>query len=108
MTRRALGQVENDYGTTKSFRTDVEAAGLPVPVVVGGPRPLFRFAPGTPRTSAAPAPHCSGIWLRGKFADLEFQQAAVLLSRVVSKPGSNRITLDLGHKGISAENLTHG
>ena len=38
------------------------------------------------------------------FTDLEFLQAATLLSRVISKPSNNRITLDLGHKGVAAEN----
>ena len=39
-----------------------------------------------------------------KFTDLEYQQAAIVLSRVVSKPGSDRITLDLGNKSIASEN----
>jgi D-serine deaminase-like pyridoxal phosphate-dependent protein len=32
-----------------------------------------------------------------------FLQAAVLMMRVVSKPGGNLLCLDLGHKAISAE-----
>ena len=39
-----------------------------------------------------------------KFADLEFLIAAVVLTRVVSKPGANRLCLDLGHKAIASEN----
>src|SRR5207237_4821328 len=39
-----------------------------------------------------------------KFADLPFQTAAVLLTRVISKPGKNRLCLDLGHKAVAAEN----
>jgi len=30
--------------------------------------------------------------------------AALLLTRVVSKPGANRLCLDLGHKAVAAEN----
>ena len=34
---------------------------------------------------------------------LDFQNAAVLLARVVSRPTSNRICIDLGHKAIASE-----
>ena len=75
------------------------------PVVVGGGTPTFPFH--ARHTAHECSPGTTLLWDFGyaeKFADLEFQQAAVLLSRVVSKPGSDRVTLDLGHKGIAAEN----
>ena len=37
-------------------------------------------------------------------ADLDFLNAALVLTRVVSKPGGNRLCLDLGHKAIASEN----
>ncbi len=40
-----------------------------------------------------------------KFKDLEFQHAAVLLTRVVSKPGKDLLCLDLGHKAVASEML---
>ena len=88
-----------------TFRTDVESAGLPVLVVVGGGTPTFPFH--AKHTAHECSPGTTLLWDFGyaeNFADLEYQQAAVILSRVVSKPGSDRITLDLGHKGIAAEN----
>ncbi len=100
-----LAKWETMMEQLKSFRTDVEAAGLPVPVVVGGGTPTFPFH--TRYTAHECSPGTTLLWDFGyaeKFTDLEFQQAAVLLSRVVSKPGSDRVTLDLGHKGIAAEN----
>jgi D-serine deaminase-like pyridoxal phosphate-dependent protein len=36
-------------------------------------------------------------------SDLKFQPAAVLLTRVVSKPLPNRLCLDLGHKAVASE-----
>jgi D-serine deaminase-like pyridoxal phosphate-dependent protein len=39
-----------------------------------------------------------------KYADLDFQIAACVLTRVVSKPAPNRICLDLGHKSVASEN----
>jgi D-serine deaminase-like pyridoxal phosphate-dependent protein len=38
-----------------------------------------------------------------KFKDLEFQHAAVLLTRVVSKPAKDMLCLDLGHKAVASE-----
>ena len=52
------------------------------------------------------SPGTTVLWDFGygdKFADLPFQHAAVLLTRVVSKPGANRLCLDLGHKAVAAE-----
>jgi len=38
-----------------------------------------------------------------KLPDLEFLPAALVLTRVISKPGKNRLCLDLGHKAIASE-----
>ncbi|WP_271767795.1 D-TA family PLP-dependent enzyme [Aquimarina algiphila] len=42
-----------------------------------------------------------------KLVEQEFKYAAVLVSRVISKPKKNIITLDLGHKSVAAENPIH-
>ncbi|ALM07043.1 alanine racemase [Sediminicola sp. YIK13] len=39
-----------------------------------------------------------------KLGEQEFKYAALLITRVISKPKKGIITLDLGHKGIAAEN----
>jgi len=39
-----------------------------------------------------------------KFPDYDFSFAALVISRIISKVGSDRITLDLGHKAIASEN----
>jgi D-threonine aldolase len=39
-----------------------------------------------------------------KYPDLKgFEPAALLLTRVISHPGGNRLTLDLGHKAVAAD-----
>ncbi len=93
------------FSPVNEFRQELLAAGLPVRRVVAGGTPtfpihakneLFECSPGT----------CV-LWDFGyaeKFTDLDFLIAAVLLTRVVSKPGANRLCLDLGHKAIAAEN----
>ena len=39
-----------------------------------------------------------------KLPDMNFLPAALLLTRVVSKPSANRLCLDLGHKAVASEN----
>lgn len=39
----------------------------------------------------------------GHFPDLNFSAAAVVVTRVVSRPTSNRVTLDLGNKSVAAD-----
>lgn len=52
------------------------------------------------------SPGTTLLWDHGygsRFPDLPFQIAAVLVTRVVSKPGENRLCLDLGHKAVASE-----
>jgi D-serine deaminase-like pyridoxal phosphate-dependent protein len=52
------------------------------------------------------SPGTTVLWDFGyaeKFPDLPFEPAAILLTRVVSKPAPNRLCLDLGHKAVAAE-----
>ncbi len=51
-------------------------------------------------------PGTSLLWDVGyaqNYPDLKFKIAAAIVTRVVSKPGNNRLCLDLGHKAIAAE-----
>ena len=88
-----------------ALREALENAGLPVPALVAGGTPTFPFHAAHHDRECSPG--TSLLWDFGygdKFADLPFQCAAVLLTRVVSKPGPNLLCLDLGHKAVAAEN----
>ena len=83
-----------------------EHLGLPLGIIVGG-SPSFMahsqmgwgnavFSPGT-----LVLQDCG---YGGKYSDMAgFRPAALLLTRVISRPGPGRITLDLGYKAISAD-----
>ena len=93
------------FAPVEAFRRELVAAGLPVPRVVAGGTPTFPIHAQNPAFECSPGT-CL-LWdfgYAGKFADLDFLIAAVVLTRVVSKPGPNRLCLDLGHKAIAAEN----
>lgn len=82
----------------------LEAEQLAVPSVVGGGSPTFGFHAGQRDWQCSPG--TTLFWDRGygsAFPDLPFEYAAVVLTRIISKPGENRLCLDLGHKAIASE-----
>ena len=101
--RRA--QCDAAFAPVIALRSAMEKAGLPVPALVAGGTPTFPFHAAHADRECSPG--TSVLWDFGygdKFADLPFQCAAVLLTRVVSKPGPHLLCLDLGHKAVAAEN----
>ncbi len=98
-------QCAEAFGPAEEFRTRLEAAGLPVPAMVSGGTPTFGIQARFPDRECSPGTYV--FWdfgYQGKYPDLDFLVAAVLLGRVVSKPGTNRLCVDLGHKSVAAEN----
>lgn len=89
-----------------SFRAELESEGLPVPSIIAGGTPTFpMFAkldiPGLECSPGTCFLHDMGY---SKFNDLEgFTPAALLLTRVISKPTDNRVTLDLGYKAVASD-----
>jgi 3-hydroxy-D-aspartate aldolase len=86
------------------LKNELEANGLPVPRVVAGGSPTFPFH--STRSGVECSPGTTVFWDSGygnKLRDLEFLPAALVLTRVVSKPGSNLLCLDLGHKALGSE-----
>lgn len=78
--------------------------GLPVPRIVAGGTPTFPFHARHPALECSPG--TCVLWDAGyaaRFPDLEFLPAAVLLTRVISRPTPHRRCLDLGHKAVASE-----
>ena len=73
--------------------------------VVAGGTPTFPIH--ARRDSVSCSPGTCLLWDWGyqkQLPDLEFDLAALVVSRIISKPGHNLICTDLGHKSIAAEN----
>ena len=95
---------EEAFAPVAVLRQELIAAGLPVPRVVAGGTPTFPMH--AKREDVECSPGTCVLWDFGyatHFPDLDFLPAAVLLARVVSKPGTNRLCLDLGHKAVASE-----
>jgi len=89
----------------ESLLESFQGAGIEVPTVVGGGSPTYAIHASERGWECSPG--TTLFWDAGygsHFPDLEFLSAALLLTRVISKPGSNRLCLDLGHKAVAAEN----
>ncbi len=81
----------------------IDSGSGPVNVVAGG-TPTFPIH--ASRKDVETSPGTILLWDFGyssSFSDMDFQHAAVLLTRVVSKPGKDLLCLDLGHKAVASE-----
>ena len=95
---------EAAFAPVAALRANLQSQRFSVPRIVAGGTPTFRFH--ARRGSVECSPGTCVFWDAGyasKLADLEFLPAALVLTRVVSKPGPNRLCLDLGHKAIASE-----
>ena len=92
------------FEAVESLRTSLEAAGYPVPAVIAGGSPTFPVHALRPDVELSPGTTLLWDARYGElFPDMAFLPAAVLLSRVVSRPGPGTFCLDLGHKAIAPE-----
>lgn len=98
--------VLSGWETVSNFRNELEGQGLPIPRIVAGGTgsfpifaeiedPIIELSPGTCVF------HDAGYG--EAFPDLEFTPAALLLTRVVSRPTPERVTLDLGYKAVASD-----
>jgi D-threonine aldolase len=97
-------ECEEAFAPVRKLRDQLVAAGFPVPRVVAGGTPTFPIH--AARQDVECSPGTTALWdasYATKLPDFDFANAAVLLTRVVSKPGGNRLCLDLGHKAVASE-----
>ena len=89
-----------------AFREQLTKHGWPVPTIVcGGTGGFPVYAEFTdPAIELSPGTCLLHDWgYHETFPDLQFEPAAILLTRVVSRPGSDLITCDLGYKAIASD-----
>jgi D-serine deaminase-like pyridoxal phosphate-dependent protein len=104
---RALREEQCDqaFALVTGLAKDLRKAGLKVETIIAGGTPTFPFHALRDGVECSPGTcvlNDSGY--AKKYPDLDFLIAAAVLTRVVSKPGPNRICLDLGHKSVASEN----
>jgi len=97
---------EAGFKPVLALRAELEIQHLPVPRIVAGGTPTFPVHARRGNEVECSPGTCvlSDFGYSSNFPDLDFLHAALVLTRVVSKPGGNRLCLDLGHKAIASEN----
>jgi D-serine deaminase-like pyridoxal phosphate-dependent protein len=98
--------VDAEWAAVTAFRDQLVADGLPVPRIVAGGTPTFpvfarQFDPALELSPGTCVLNDAGY---GElFPDLNFRPAAALLTRVVSRPAADRLTVDLGYKAVAGD-----
>ncbi len=101
---KRTAKCESDFKPVLDFRNQLEESGMEVPSLVASGTPTFPIH--SCHTDRQCSPGTTVLWDFGYsdgLPDLPFEYAAVLLTRVISKPGKNRVCLDLGHKAVAAD-----
>jgi D-serine deaminase-like pyridoxal phosphate-dependent protein len=96
---------EEGFLHVRRLRDELTAQRLDVPAVVAGGTPTFPFHAARPDVECSPG--TTVFWdlnYTTNLPDMDFLPAVMLLTRVISRPGPNRICLDLGHKAVASEN----
>lgn len=92
------------FGTVQKLKDELEKLGITIKTIVAGGSPTFPIH--CKRKDVESSPGTPILWDQGyanAFPDLKFLPAAVLCTRIISKPTSNIICLDLGHKAVASE-----
>jgi D-serine deaminase-like pyridoxal phosphate-dependent protein len=87
-----------------SLKDSLEAEGISNIKIIAGGTPTFPIH--ALREGVELSPGTLFLWDWGystSFTDMDFLHAAVLLTRIVSKPGKELLCLDLGHKAVASE-----
>ena len=97
-------QCDASFGSVLQLKEDLSAQGINVDTIIAGGSPSFPIH--ALRKDVELSPGTVLLWDAGygkRFPEMDMQVAAVLISRVLSKPVEGIITSDLGHKSITPE-----
>ena len=93
-----------DFEPVLKLKSDLENLGIKVKTIIAGGTPSFPIHKN--RKDVEVSPGTTLLWDEGygkAFKDLNFLHAAILFTRVVSKPKANLFCFDLGHKSVASE-----
>jgi len=98
--------VAAEWPLIQELRKKCEAANAPVPALACGGTPTFPCYADMDDAGIELCPgtcvfHDAGYGT--SFTDLPFEPAAAVVTRVVSRPASDRVTMDIGNKAVAAD-----
>lgn len=96
--------VDNAYTSVTRLKETIEQQGIIVKQIIAGGSPSFPVH--ALRENVDVAPGTTLLWdarYGELFPHMNFQHAAILFTRIISKPAPNIICFDIGHKSIAPE-----
>ena len=98
------GICNDAFASVTSLIEELESEGIsPVKIIAGG-TPTFPIHAQREEVETSPGTLLLWDWgYSNSFTDMNFLHAAVLLTRIISKPGKDLLCLDLGHKAVASE-----
>ncbi len=98
--------VAAEWPMIQELRKKCEAANAPVPALACGGTPTFPCYADMDDAGIELCPgtcvfHDAGYGT--SFTDLPFEPAAAVVTRVISRPASDRVTMDIGNKAVAAD-----
>jgi D-serine deaminase-like pyridoxal phosphate-dependent protein len=98
-------KVNEAFAPVNDIIEKIKSAGFPKPKVIAGGTPTFTVHALHKEEYCSPGTCLLWDYGYGSFLhEQPFKFAAVLITRVISKPVKGIITTDLGHKSVAAEN----
>lgn len=92
------------FGSVLSLKNKLASQNIEVPRIVAGGSPTFPFH--AQREGVEASPGTTLLWDAGYarlYPEMDFLPAAVLFTRIISKPTKGILCTDLGHKWIAPE-----
>lgn len=97
--------IDRAFAPINTLLDKIKQANLPSPMLVCGGTPAFTTHVLRNQVYCSPGTCLISDWGYGdSLTEQHFEQAGVLLTRVISKPKKGYVTLDLGHKAVASEN----
>lgn len=98
-------RIDADFKAIDELVAAIKKTGLPAPMLVAGGTPSFTSHLLRTETYCSPGTCVFWDWgYKEKLSEQNFDFAALVLTRIISKPAEGIITVDMGHKAIAAEN----
>lgn len=95
---------DRDFAKVLQMKDNLSLEGYTIESIIAGGTPSFPVH--SKRKNTALSPGTGLLWDEGYgalFPDMDFIHAAVLFTRIISKPDKDTLCLDLGHKSVASE-----
>ncbi len=96
-------ECEESFAPVLVLKSRLEAEGVNIHAVIAGGTPTFPIHAAYLDRECSPGTYVFWDFGYRRFADLDFEIAALVLARIVSKPAHNRLCVDLGYKAVASE-----